>query len=170
MAVVKEWTCLEHGEFDSTHPICPNFRCESKFVKQEFRTPVSIGTQFKKRFDAGIRKSADMMHISNFRTAREGEAAYGGDKAKELGMEVLWGDESKKKMGKSFAELTGIAQKPLIVQKRDGGELRLDRNNAMREAANEAGITRRAVPKAHEVTVVAKEHKRAPNVVQSLTA
>jgi len=40
----------------------------------------------------------------------------------------------------------------LVIEKRDGsGTLRLDRNNAMREAATEAGITRRRLPKAGEV-------------------
>jgi len=152
MAIVKEWLCLAHGPFDGSHAICPSYGCDSRAVHQEFRTPVAIRSNTMKKFDAGIKQSAQMYNISDFRTAKAGEAAYGGDKGKELGMEVLWGDNVQKKMGRSFAELTGIAQKPLVVPKRDGsGTLRLDRNNAMREAATEMGITRRVVPRAGEV-------------------
>jgi hypothetical protein len=86
---------------------------------------------------------------ANWRSARDGEASFGGNAKTALGQEVLWGSDVQKKMGRSFAELTGIAQKPLVVNKRDGsGQLRLDRNNAMREAATEYGITKRAYVRA----------------------
>ena len=99
-----------------------------------------------------LRKSAAMYGINNFQSAKDGEMSFAGHANKELGMEVLWGNEVNKKMGHSFAELSGLAQKPLVIEKRDGsGTLRLDRNNAMREAATEAGITRRRLPKAGEV-------------------
>lgn len=153
MAILKEWCCLEHGPFDGSHAICPSFGCDSRAVKQEFRTPVGIKSNLTKRTDEGIRKSSDMYRINDFRSAREGEASFGGDKGKELGMEVLWGKDVEKKMGHSFAALSGQAQKPLVVPKRDGsGVLRLDKNNAMREAATEAGITRRRLPLAGEVS------------------
>lgn len=169
MAVIKEFNCIEHGEFDGTHPICPSHGCDSKHVAQEFRTPVGIGTQAKKRFDAGIRRSSDMMHISNFRTAREGETAHGGNVGKELGMELLWGNDINKKMNRPLANMIGEAQKPLVVPKRDGsGLLRLDRNNAMREAATEAGITRRRLPKAGELSYVPKD-KPPPAAIAAIT-
>lgn len=72
MGVLKEFVCIVHGEFESSHPICPNYGCDSKGVSQEFRTPVRIGTQFRKAFDAGIRKSSEMMGGKNFRTAKAG--------------------------------------------------------------------------------------------------
>jgi hypothetical protein len=153
MAVLREWACLEHGPFEGSHAICPALGCDSRAVSQEFRTPVGIRSGLTKRTDAGIRKSVDMYGLGNVRSAREGEASYGGDKGKELGMEVLWGNDVQKKMGRSFAEMTGVAQRPLIVKKRDGsGTLRLDQNNAMRQAATELGITRRVVPQAAEVS------------------
>jgi len=154
MSVMKEWACLEHGAFEGSHGICPAFGCDSRAVSQEFRTAVGIRSSATRRTDAGIRKSVDMYGLGNVRSAREGEASYGGDRGKELGMEVLWGDNVQKKMGRSFAELSSSAQKPLIVPKRDGtGSLRLDKNNAMREAATEYGITRRTgAPRAAEVT------------------
>jgi hypothetical protein len=160
VAVIKEFSCIEHGEFESSHPICPNFGCNSKFVERVFLTAPGIGTAGRKRFDAGIRQSAEMMRISNFRSARGGETSYGGDKGKELGMELLWGKETEKKMGRSFAQLTQTAQQPFEVAKRDGsGSLRLDRNNAMREAATEMGITRRRLPRAHEVGAADKQDR-----------
>jgi hypothetical protein len=153
MAILKEWTCLEHGPFEGSHPICFHYGCDSRAVKQEFRTPVSIRHGLTSRTDAGIRKSVDMYALGNVRSARDGEASYGGDKGKELGMEVLWGNDVQRKMGRSFAELSSAAAQPLVVPKRDGsGSVRLERNNAMREAATDLGITRRRIPHAAEVS------------------
>jgi hypothetical protein len=165
---MKEWNCLEHGEFVGTHPICPGNRCRSKFVTQEFRTPVGIGTDFRKRFDAGMRKSADMYQIDDFKSAKAGDTSFAG-RAAPGSPQVLWGDESKKALGHSFAELTAIAAKPLSVKKRDGEVLTLTRNNAMREAATSIGITQRRLPKAHEVTAAKAEKgskERAQAVAQ----
>jgi hypothetical protein len=156
MAVMKEWCCIEHGEFEGTHPICPGNGCDSRFVTQEFRTPVGITSDYRKRFDAGIRKSADMYKIDDFRSAKAGESSFEG-RAPAGAPQVLWGDESKKVLGKSFAELTQVAQKPFIARARDGRELRIDRNNAMREVATDAHITARRVPQAHEVTAARSE-------------
>lgn len=170
MSVIKEWNCVLHGEFDGSHPICPEMGCDSKAVVREFRTAPTIRSSTMKKFDAGIRRSSDMMKINNFRTAREGEAAYGGDAGKASGLQVLWGSESNKVLGRSFAELTAIAQKPLHVPKRDGsGTLSLTRNNAMREAATEAGITRRALPQVGELAVV-KSDKQSDAKAKSMTA
>jgi hypothetical protein len=166
MAVIKEFECLLHGTFEGSHAICPEFGCESKAVTQVFLTPVGIGTNFRKRFDAGMRKSADMYQISDWKSSKEGDTSFAG--RAPLGQELLWGDSCKKVMGRSFAELTGLAQKPLIVDKRDGsGQVRLDRNNGLREAATEAGITRRRLPKAGEVT--AEPTAAAKAQAQSLT-
>ena len=160
--ILKEWACLEHGPFEGSHAICPALGCDSRAVTQEFRTPVGIRSGLTSRTDAGIRKSSDMYKISNFRSARDGEASYGGDRSKELGMEVLWGNDVQKKMGRSFAEMSSAAQAPLVVKKRDGsGHVRLDRNNAMREAATELGITRRRMPMAAEVSGAKDTSKEA---------
>jgi hypothetical protein len=155
MAIVKEWNCLEHGEFESSHPICPNFGCDSQFVKREIRTAPGIRSATMKRFDAGIRKSADMMNLSDLRTAREGEAAYGGDAGKKLGAEVLWGDTAVRRAmnGRGFSDLVQTAQQPVTVTNRSTGEpMTYSRNNGMAEAAEAAGITRRVLPRAGEVS------------------
>jgi hypothetical protein len=152
---IKEWVCLEHGEFEGSHAICPAEGCDSSCVNREIRTPITIGSRMVRQFDAGIRKSADDYKIRNFRTARAGEAAYGGDAARELGTEVLWGSDIQKKLPGNLGmpQLLAQAHKPLVVPKRDGsGVLRLDKNNAMREAATEARITQRRLAQA-EVTV-----------------
>jgi hypothetical protein len=166
MAVIKEFVCIEHGEFESTHAICPGSGCDSRHVKQEFRTPVTIRSSTMKRFDAGIRRSSDMMGGKNFRTAKAGEASFGGDVGKQNGMQVLWGDESRKVLGQSFAQLSANAHKPLVVPKRDGsGNLVLEKNNAMREAATEMGITRRRLPLAAEVMTDKESQGKAQAVV-----
>ena len=152
MGVLKEFVCIVHGEFESSHPICPNYGCDSKGVSQEFRTPVRIGTQFRKAFDAGIRKSSEMMGGKNFRTSKAGDTAYGGEAAKEAGTALLWGDQCKRVMGRSFAELTSAAAKPLVIQKKDGGEVRHTRNNALADAATTAGITQRRLPPIAELS------------------
>jgi hypothetical protein len=154
VALIKEFECIEHGVFESSHPICPNFGCESRSVAQVFITPPHIGTSFVKRFDAGIRRSSDLMGGANFRSAKPGEAAFGGDVGKKLGMEVLWGQDVQKSMGRNFAQLTQIAQQPLSVP---GTNLRLDKNNGMRDAATDVGITKRRLPPAYEVTAAKAE-------------
>ena len=177
MGVLKEFNCLEHGEFEGSHPICPAFGCRSRAVVQEFRTPPTIGSRMVRQFEAGMKKTSDMYHIRNFRTARAGESAHGGDAGKENGMQVLWGDSCRKVLGKSFAELTGIAQQPLVVHKRDGsGELRLERNNAMRSFANDgdsAGtyqkMAKRPVAKPGELRVQKGDRKSEP-IAKRITA
>lgn len=154
---MKEWVCLEHGEFVGTHGICPGNGCDSAGVTQEFRTPVGIGTAFRKNFDQGMRKSADMYSTSNWKSAQAGDTSFVGRADPAVGTQVLWGDESKKVLGHSFSELTQIAAKPLSIKRRDGSEATLTRNNGMREAATEVGITRRPLPQAHEATGDRKE-------------
>lgn len=155
LGIIKEWNCLEHGEFDGSHPICPEFGCDSKHVAREFRTAVTIGSRMVKQHDAGMKRSSELYKISNFRSAREGEAAHGGNAGRDLGTEVLWGSDIARKMpGHSLPNLMSAAQKPLVVPRRGGGEpLRLDRNNALADAATEARITARRLPQA-EVAVL----------------
>lgn len=160
MAVLKEWRCAEHGDFESTHPLCPNFGCESVNVERVFLTPVGTRSDSTKRFDAGIRKSAEMMGISNFKSAKAGDTSFAG-RAQEnevLGTKVLWGDEVAKPvaqggLGQGFAQLTAAAQAPFVATRADGSQVSLTSNNAMAEAATELGITSRPVPKAAEVRV-----------------
>jgi hypothetical protein len=168
MAVMKEFVCLIHGEFEGTLPICPANRCDSQAVTQEFRTPVGIRSGFMKRHDAGIRRSAEMYQINDFKTAKAGETSFAGRADPSLGQRVLWGDESTKVLGHDFAALQTIAAKPLNVPTRDGRILTVTRNNAMADAAESAHITARRVPKVGEVTA-ARAEKGAKAAAQALT-
>lgn len=154
MAVIKEFRCFDHGEFEASHPICPAHGCDSKAVVREFRTPITIGSRMVKQHHAGLKRTAELMRLNNFRTAREGEAAYGGEAAKAAGTQVLWGDQSRRALGKSFSELMGAAAQPLTVRGHT-----LTRNNGMADAAESAGLTRRSVVPAAEVAVPRGEAK-----------
>jgi hypothetical protein len=159
MSVLKEWRCIEHGEFESSHPICPASGCESKGVAREFRTAPTIGSSFRKRFDAGIRRTSEMMGGANFRTARAGDTAFGGDVGREKGLNLLWGNESQRVLGRSFAELTQIAARPLDIKKRDGSVERFERNNAMRETVTSMPtLTRSRLPKPGELTKAKQDY------------
>lgn len=169
LGVIKEFRCLDHGEFEASHAICPALGCDSRMVVREFRTAPKVGTQFVKRFDAGIKHSADMYRISDFRSAREGEAAYGGNVKDVNGNGVLWGDQCRKVLGRSFSELSQIAQKPLVVERRDGsGAVTLTRNNALADAAESAGLTGRRLAKPGELSV-AHEDKASAGIAKAIT-
>lgn len=131
MAVIKEYRCAEHGEFEGSHPICPAERCDSSLVMQEFRTPPKIGTGMVRRHEKGIRRTAEIYGLSDLRTAREGEISKPAYQS-EYGTELCWGQQVQEKMGQSFSMLANQAAKP-------SGDQRL--NNGMATAATEVGIT-----------------------------
>lgn len=154
MAVLKEWACVDHGPFESTHPICPELGCMSESVKRVFLTVPGTMSSSTKRFDQGIRKSSDMMGGLNFRSAKPNEAAYGGDAKSAYGQEVLWGDQIQKVSGKDINTLMGEAARPMPAP---GGGETLTINSGLRQAATEMGITQRRIPVAGEMTVAAKD-------------
>ena len=134
MSVMKEWECAEHGVFDGTHPICPEVCCASDKVTRVFLTPPTISDGMLKRFNKGLQKSADMMGIGNFRTAREGESAYGN-----AGKGMLWGNDVQKVLGVDMATLQAQAAVPLNVTLADGRKQKIEKS-VMRELGAE-GIT-----------------------------
>lgn len=142
---MKEWECPQHGTFECTHPMCPEIGCEAE-CKQVFLTPPMIRSGFLTRFDAGIKKSVDMMGLGNLRSARGGEAAYGSG-----GNGMLWGtDAVQKALGVPLQGLIDRAATPMTVQHRDGHTETLNKS-VMRELGQE-GITRRRLPKPAELT------------------
>jgi len=156
MAVLKEWECIEHGTFEGTHPICPAMGCRSESVERVFLTAPVIKHDKTKRFDLGIRKTADSLQTTNLKSARPGEVSFGGRAEPKSGMQLLWGDETKQALGKSFAEMTQAAHKPLTITRPDGKVITDTRNNGMRAIANETKITQRVLPRAVEVAVADK--------------
>jgi hypothetical protein len=149
--ILHDFKCARHGGFEGSHAICPALGCDSSAVTKVFlRAPGHISDKTK-RFDAGIRKSAEGMGLSNFRSARAGEAAHGG----KGGDAVLWGAEAvqKKLPGVSFAALQQSAQKDITVTTPAGDTLTAPgKLNGMRAAAS-SGITARAVPRAERTGV-----------------
>lgn len=167
MAVIKEFFCIEHGDFEGSHPICPADGCASEAVEQVFRTPPKISKGKFKRFDASTRRSADLMKISDFNAKREGDVAFKGrgTDAPE-GMGILWGDQASA-LGHSFAEMTALANKPLAVGKQD----RYARQNnalagVMTESESFQKASARQAPLAAEVhSAEEKERGRAKALV-----
>jgi len=159
VAIIKEFVCISHGPFEGSHPICPAMGCDSGEVTREIRSAPAISKGKFKRFDASTRRSADLMGINDFRTGREGDVSFKGRGTEApLGMDLLWGNEVEKKMGKSFSHLTGMAQQPLHVPMKDGVKT-ITRNNAIADMAESAGITRRALPRVAEVAVADKNER-----------
>lgn len=160
MAVMKEWVCAKHGGFEGSHPICPSMGCMSEEVTREFRTPVAVSKGQYNRFDRGLRKTADMMNVSNWRTARTGESSFMGRGVDApLGTEVLWGNEVAKHPamgGRSFAALTAAAGQPLTTLDKPVNDPYVRVNNGMRAAATTLGVTRRTLPPA-EITAARGE-------------
>ena len=100
MSVVKEYKCAEHGSFECSDPICPAMGCRSEKVTREFRTPPGIKSNMVRQHEKGIRELSDRMGGVNFRTAKAGEASFGGDKAGGL----LWGSDATKFLGHGITE------------------------------------------------------------------
>jgi hypothetical protein len=100
--ILHDFKCAKHGVFEGSHPICPELGCQSIDVIKVFLKAPGMLSASTKRFDAGIRESARNMNLTNFRSAKAGEAAHGGT----LGQAVLWGNEAEKISGKPFAALT----------------------------------------------------------------
>jgi hypothetical protein len=142
MAIIKEWRCLYHGDFESSHPICPADDCDSEYVDRVFLTAPGIRSKFMTEFDRGIRKSAEGLNLSNFRSAREGESAHGGN----LGAGVLWGSDATRFLGADPV----LAVKPFSAKLPDG-RVWTD-PGGMRQAAQEVGITKSVRPKAELTT------------------
>jgi hypothetical protein len=157
LGVIKEFKCAAHGYFEGSHAICPEFGCASVSVERVFLTPNRIGKEIHKRSYEGMRKSAEMYGISDWKTARAGETSFKGrGQDAPLGTEVLWGNEAAAKMGGvTFAQQMAAAAKPLAVE-RPLTDPYVTHNNGMRAAATTLGLTRSALPPA-EITKAMRE-------------
>ena len=146
MAIIHDFHCAEHGAFEGSHAICPTLGCESERVTKIFTKPPGSLSASTKRFDQGIRRSAENMNISNWRSARAGESS----KPPLDGTQVLWGNDVPRAMpGQSFASLSATAaQQAATPFTRPDGSKEMVPNNGMRQAATEIGITRRPLPQA----------------------
>lgn len=138
-----DWRCPKHGTFERSHPICPGNGCDSADVVKVFLKAPGARSDSTRRFDAGIRKSAEMMNLSNFRSAKAGESSK-----IPMQQQVLWGNEVNKALPNGMGAMTQMAAKQAnTVFKTTQGDVRLP-NNGMRQAANETKITSRPLPAA----------------------
>lgn len=139
MSVVKEWFCGEHGDFESSHAICPQFGCASKEVIRVFKTPPKIRSGMTTRTDAGLRRTAESYNI-DLRTASEGESSKKNNRAAEM----IWGlDNAQKKLG--MPDPAALLHRPTSYQVKDTdtGKLKTwtDKYGGMQEAGAIVGNT-----------------------------
>lgn len=151
--IIKEWRCKQHGDFESSHPICPALGCRSKQVERVFLTAPGVKSEFVTRHEAGVKKLAAAYGQTDFRTAKPGESS----KKHDLGQKLLWGNEVQKTLGMGMADLTARTAQPFTVEKKDGSKETVP--HGMRLAATELGITQRVLPPAGELTVSRHEPK-----------
>lgn len=152
MSVIKEWRCTKHGDFDSSHPICPALGCRSEKVERVFITPVGIKSEFLTRHERGMKNLAKAYGQSDWKTARAGETSI----KHPVGQELLWGSDVKKKLGMDIGQLTAATAQPFVVEHADGRKETVP--HGMRQAAD-LGIQNRVVPPAGELTVSRYEPK-----------
>lgn len=153
MSVLKEWKCAKHSVFESSHPICPAFGCDSSKVERAFITPVGIKSEFVSRHEKGIKRLAAAYGQSDFKTARAGESSV----KHPVGQQVLWGNDIQKHLGMDMNALTAAAARPFVVEKADGSKETVPQG--MRLAATDLGLTQRVLPPAGELTVSKHEPK-----------
>lgn len=93
--MLNDYKCAKHGLFEASHPICDAIGCDSSSVEKVFLKAPAVKSDYTKRFDAGIKRSADMYQQSDFKSAREGELAKANNRASEL----KWGDSAAQFLG-----------------------------------------------------------------------
>lgn len=71
MAVIKEWRCSGHGIFEGPEPDC-GAGCPPAFIRQEFRTPISIKSGGTKYVDQQLRGLAQDFGLSNIHNDKDG--------------------------------------------------------------------------------------------------
>jgi hypothetical protein len=151
--IIKEFRCEKHGDFESSHAICPALGCRSEKVERVFLTAPNIKSEFVTRHEQGIKKLAASYGQSDFKTAREGESSM----KSPVGSRLLWGNDVQKTLGMDMNALTARTAQPFTVTKNDGRTETVP--HGMRLAATELGITQKVLPPAGELTVSRHEPK-----------
>lgn len=73
MAVLKEYACPGHGDFEAFEPRCPH-GC-TIVAEREFRTAPAYHNGSTRRTDSLVRSQVESFGLSNIRSSREGETA-----------------------------------------------------------------------------------------------
>lgn len=152
--LIKEWSCAQHGPFEGSHPICPEMGCDSSDVKREIRTAPATKSDATKRFDDGIRKTAEMYGQSDFKSARAGESS----KANSQASQVLWGDKASRFLGRPLQQAHVPQQ--FNIQDREGNARVWTDKGGMATAADDIGITRSVLPPAERMVASNEKEMR----------
>jgi hypothetical protein len=97
MGVNKEWRCTGHDygfESREDKPRCP-FGCSSKFVVQEFRTPVGIRSGGTRIQDEMTKQLADDYRMTDMRNGDDGESVKASTRTESGGTKVVGQQKSK---------------------------------------------------------------------------
>lgn len=73
MAVLKEYRCAAHGEFEATKPKCPH-GCSPRFVSQEIRTAPAMKGNSTRNMDAIQQDLATSYRMSDIRNSANGDS------------------------------------------------------------------------------------------------
>lgn len=156
--ILNDWKCPRHGDFEASHAICPTFGCDSTGVVKIFKKAPGVISAATRRFDTGLKQSAASYGLSDIRSARAGEAAYGGKHSNG----VLWGDQVNQIMrpggtlpglmaaaGGAYKRPDGRTEYGSAYKMPDGSTQVVP--HGMRQAATEIGVTKRALPRAERI-------------------
>ena len=73
MAVLKEYRCAAHGEFEATEAECPH-GCSPRFVVQEFRTAPAVRSNGTNIVDTEMQNLSKAYGLSDIKNGVEGES------------------------------------------------------------------------------------------------
>jgi hypothetical protein len=87
MSVLREWTCLSHGHFESKEPICP-YGCDTA-IERAFLTAPGIASTRTRNIDRTLQQLAVDYGMTDLNNKQgHGSVMDGARRAKEL--EGLW--------------------------------------------------------------------------------
>lgn len=140
MAVWHDWFCAEHGDFEGSHPICPNYGCESKEVIRVYKKAPGFKSDMTKRTDAGLRGIADSYHLSDLKSGKEGDVT----KPRLQGEQVLWGKEAQDFVRTPLTQ-AHVPQTFNVADPKTGAKKEWTDQGGMRNMAA-IGLTERVLP------------------------
>lgn len=116
MAVMKEWVCMAHGDFDSTDEKCPQ-GCEGAgMIQRVHRTVPAIQSAGYRSINRSFESLAVQHRLTDIRTTRTGEAHtrvnYEQRRRTAQSMEMLGhhGENAGQDMGAYFKPLAAMGQ------------------------------------------------------------
>ena len=97
MAILKEYRCKAHGEFEAYAPECP-YGCSARFVEREFRTAPAYHDGKTARTDRNLRGLAEQAGLTDMRNdPKSGESVMAATKRGNF--KPQWGAVPEGKVG-----------------------------------------------------------------------